>query len=165
MNPGFYKKDNQLLLYAPLAVQHKDYVLLASKRNEYEYPIHGWTWYDSEAAAYAAEGLEVPLNSTSEIISELSSLPDWGGLINALTDSQLLLAYMNLKERGPLLLSRLNGLRDGSVLFEGSDDSLLSIWNFDLVEFDEPTVNAINQAFEMNNVPLKLSSDGTLSVA
>lgn len=165
MNPGFYKKDSQSLLYAPLTVQHKDYVLLASKRDEYEYPMHGWTWYESQAAAYASEGLEVPLNLTNEIISELSSLPDWAGLINALTDSQLLMAYMSLKERGPLLLSRLNGLRDGSTLFQGSNDSLLSIWNFELVQFDEPTVNAMNQAFEINNVPLNLSPDGTLSVA
>lgn len=48
---GFYKNDNTELLYAPNGVVHQDYDLLAENHMNYEYPIDGWAWFDTEEEA------------------------------------------------------------------------------------------------------------------
>ena len=48
---GFYKNDNTELLYAPNGVMHQDYDLLAENHMNYEYPIDGWYWFDTEEEA------------------------------------------------------------------------------------------------------------------
>jgi len=53
---GFYKIDTESLeiLYAPNAVYGPGFTLLKEKYNEYNYPIDGWTWFDSEDEAKIA---------------------------------------------------------------------------------------------------------------
>lgn len=51
MTEGFYKKQNEELLYAPNIVEGSGYVLLAQEKDSYEYPIDGWSWFESEEAA------------------------------------------------------------------------------------------------------------------
>lgn len=48
---GFYTID---LRYAPTAVHGPGFSLLASEKDNYTYPIYGWTWYASRADAVAA---------------------------------------------------------------------------------------------------------------
>lgn len=54
MNPGFYKLENGELLYAPSSVESALFYLSADRRDEYEYPVDGWYWFDSEEAAREA---------------------------------------------------------------------------------------------------------------
>jgi hypothetical protein len=53
---GFYKIDGELL-YAPNYVLNKDWQLLKEEKDNYEYPVHGWRWFDSEDEARQAYGL------------------------------------------------------------------------------------------------------------
>jgi hypothetical protein len=57
---GFYSVDGVELLYAPNAVYgpYGAYTLLRQDQNSYEYPAHGWYWFDSEALA--REFFELP---------------------------------------------------------------------------------------------------------
>lgn len=49
---GFYKFSEEAWFFAPHIVEAPNYILLADNRNEYEYPIDGWTWYDEEPIEY-----------------------------------------------------------------------------------------------------------------
>jgi hypothetical protein len=51
MTAGFYKKDNEELLYAPNIVEGNGFVLVAQDKDQYEYPVDGWYWFDSEEEA------------------------------------------------------------------------------------------------------------------
>ena len=51
MTAGFYKKENDTLFYAPNIIEGDGYVLVAQDKDQYEYPIEGWTWFDSEEEA------------------------------------------------------------------------------------------------------------------
>jgi hypothetical protein len=53
MTAGFYKKENDTLFYAPNIIEGDGYVLVAQDKDQYEYPIDGWTWFDSEEEAKA----------------------------------------------------------------------------------------------------------------
>lgn len=53
MTAGFYKKENDTLYYAPNIVEGDGYVLIAQDKDQYEYPIDGWNWFDSEEEAKA----------------------------------------------------------------------------------------------------------------
>lgn len=48
---GFYKVDQGELLYAPNFVVSPNYELYKEDRANYNYPIDGWTWFDSQAEA------------------------------------------------------------------------------------------------------------------
>ena len=51
MTEGFYKKQNEQLLYGPNTIEGNGYVLLAQDKNAYEYPIDDWYWFESEEEA------------------------------------------------------------------------------------------------------------------
>ena len=53
MTSGFYKKDNEELFYAPNIVEGNRFVLVAQDKDQYEYPVDGWYWFDSEEEAIA----------------------------------------------------------------------------------------------------------------
>ena len=48
---GFYKNDNNILLYGPNGVMSSEYDLLKENHLNYEYPVDGWYWFDSEENA------------------------------------------------------------------------------------------------------------------
>jgi hypothetical protein len=50
-NPGFYKKEDTEIHYAPNIVEAPSYVLIASEKDSYEYPVDGWIWAQSEEDA------------------------------------------------------------------------------------------------------------------
>lgn len=58
---GFYKNDNGTLLYAGSAVIGVQILLVRELKDTYEYPIDGWTWFESEDAARTAYDLPAPL--------------------------------------------------------------------------------------------------------
>lgn len=51
MTEGFYKIDGEELLYAPNIVEGNGFVLIKQDKNQYEYPIDGWKWFNSEEEA------------------------------------------------------------------------------------------------------------------
>ena len=52
---GFYTTNDQgELMHAPNYVIAPDFAIYRDQRTEYTYPVHGWTWYDSESDARAA---------------------------------------------------------------------------------------------------------------
>lgn len=55
---GFY---NEEFSYAPNAVLFPDKTsLLKENKDEYNYPVNGWTWFDSIEEAYASQGKTPP---------------------------------------------------------------------------------------------------------
>lgn len=49
---GFYKNDNNVLLYAPNYVINKNYELYTINSDSYDLPIDGWYWFENEDDAY-----------------------------------------------------------------------------------------------------------------
>ena len=60
MEQGFYKKDNDNVLFGEKAVYNSNYTLLIENKESYSYPIDGWYYFDTKAEAYSAFGLEMP---------------------------------------------------------------------------------------------------------
>jgi hypothetical protein len=54
---GFYKREDDALLYGPHGVLGPEYELTRETRHSNVYPVDGWSWYDSEDAARADLGL------------------------------------------------------------------------------------------------------------
>lgn len=50
---GFYKLENDAVLYADQGVLSPNYELLAQFHDQYTYPVDGWYWFDSADEAYA----------------------------------------------------------------------------------------------------------------
>lgn len=48
---GFYKNDNGTLLYGPNFVLNKNYELRRETKDQHEYPVDGWRWFDTEEDA------------------------------------------------------------------------------------------------------------------
>lgn len=48
---GFYKLDIDELLFVPNFIYSKDFELLREKHAEYNYPIFGWYWFETEEDA------------------------------------------------------------------------------------------------------------------
>jgi hypothetical protein len=58
---GFFKKENNNILYAPDMIAGNGYLLLAAENDTYEYPVDGWIWannLDEAMASFLA--LETP---------------------------------------------------------------------------------------------------------
>lgn len=53
MSAGFYKLQDETLLFAPNYVEGNGYVLFSTELHEYELPIDGWYWFESEEQAKA----------------------------------------------------------------------------------------------------------------
>jgi hypothetical protein len=56
MEAGFYKLTNDgYLHYAPEYVEGQGYLLLKDEKDNYEYPVDGWEWFDSLPSYYTEE--------------------------------------------------------------------------------------------------------------
>ena len=58
VNPGFYFNDNDTLIYGPNYVLNIEFELHKEQKDDYNYPVFGWHWFDSEDEAYAFFGIE-----------------------------------------------------------------------------------------------------------
>lgn len=58
---GFYKKENDNLIYAQNLVLNSEYQLFKELKDEYNYPIDGWYWFDSEDDVYVFFNIEKPI--------------------------------------------------------------------------------------------------------
>lgn len=51
---GFYKNDNEYLLFGPHFVLNANYELRRETHDQHTYPVDGWYWFDSEEQAKEA---------------------------------------------------------------------------------------------------------------
>lgn len=58
---GFYKNDNGFLCYGQNYVLSGSYNLYKEQKNEYQYPVYGWYWFDSEDEARQFLNLPKPI--------------------------------------------------------------------------------------------------------
>jgi hypothetical protein len=65
---SFYKFDQGRVFVAPNSVKSSEYELLATNKDSYTYPVHGWYWFDTDEAAEAA------LATTDEIKKAFAAL-------------------------------------------------------------------------------------------
>ena len=47
MEDGFYKFEDGNWQYAPNFVYGPNYELLRENKDQYQYPVEGWSWYDN----------------------------------------------------------------------------------------------------------------------
>ena len=50
---GFYKLDGEIVLHGPNFVFNANYELRAETKDNHEYPVDGWYWFDTEEDAYS----------------------------------------------------------------------------------------------------------------
>jgi len=62
---GFYKNDNGDLLHGQNYVLAGQYNLYSNEKDQYEYPISGWYWFENEKTAREFFNLP-PLQITTE---------------------------------------------------------------------------------------------------
>jgi len=67
---GFYKVENEMLLYGCQDVFAPDFTLLRNEHNEYEYPIDGWYWFDTEEEAMTFFNIQI-----NDKIKEMTETP------------------------------------------------------------------------------------------
>jgi hypothetical protein len=89
---GFYKAQGEDLLYAPIFVQSATYALLRSDRENYLYPVDGWSWFDSKESAYQYHQIAIPSNAEVEISANYipAKWESWRKEIASLPSFQLL---------------------------------------------------------------------------
>lgn len=56
---GFYKIDENNILYAPNIVWNANYILEIGKKDIYSFPIDGWYWFMEENEARQFFGLSL----------------------------------------------------------------------------------------------------------
>lgn len=56
---GFYKLDNEELLYGPNFILNTNFNLYKEQKDAYTYPIDGWYWFDDENQARTFFGLSL----------------------------------------------------------------------------------------------------------
>ena len=58
LGPGFYRVDQDgIFHHAPNFVLAPDYELRKEQKDQYQLPISGWNWFDTETAARQAFAL------------------------------------------------------------------------------------------------------------
>lgn len=58
---GFYKLDGSVVLNGPNFVVNANYELRAETKNNHEYPVDGWYWFDTNEEAYSFFDIELPI--------------------------------------------------------------------------------------------------------
>lgn len=54
---GFYKLDGETVLHGPNFVLNANYELRKETKDNHEYPVDGWYWFDNDAEAYEFFGV------------------------------------------------------------------------------------------------------------
>jgi hypothetical protein len=57
---GFYKLDGEMVLHGPNFVLHAAYELRKETKDNHEYPVDGWYWFDTDEEAYVFFNVELP---------------------------------------------------------------------------------------------------------
>jgi len=69
MSSGFYKLEGGTLHYGPEYVLSLEYELFWHSKEDYDYPVDGWYWFDSyEEALEFYDDESEPLPDTPEVL-------------------------------------------------------------------------------------------------
>jgi len=60
MEQGFYKYQDEQMLYAPNFVYNKNYTLLIQDKDTYDYPVEGWYLFNTREEAYTFFNVPIP---------------------------------------------------------------------------------------------------------
>lgn len=60
MSSGFYKYESETLLHGPNFVLTSNFELRAESKDQHEYPIDGWSWFDTIEDACLFFNIPVP---------------------------------------------------------------------------------------------------------
>lgn len=71
---GFYKLDGELL-FSPNSVSNSCCDLVRDNKDQYDYPMGGWYWFDTELEAREFFGL--PPEETPPTPDNLPPTPQW----------------------------------------------------------------------------------------
>jgi hypothetical protein len=63
---GFYKYESNNMLFGPNFVKNNEYQLTKETKDQFEYPVDGWHWFESEDEAYLFFNIE-NLNINAEV--------------------------------------------------------------------------------------------------
>ena len=66
MSSGFYKYESEILSYGPNFVLNKNFELRAESKDDYDYPVDGWYWFNTIDDAYAFFNIPIPENNQGE---------------------------------------------------------------------------------------------------
>ena len=58
MSAGFYKYEEPFLHFGANYVLNADYELRKESKDDHEYPVDGWYWFDSQDEAHAFFGID-----------------------------------------------------------------------------------------------------------
>jgi hypothetical protein len=68
---GFYKRDpGGILLFGRYYVLNANYFLKREEYDQHEYPVDGWSWYESEAEAREALGFPSKLEEAFNAMTD-----------------------------------------------------------------------------------------------
>jgi len=68
---GFYKRDpGDILIFGRYFVLNANYHLKRDDHTQYEYPIDGWSWYETEEDARAALGFPTKLEEVFNAMTD-----------------------------------------------------------------------------------------------
>ena len=73
---GFYRRQDDQLIFGRFFVLHADYELHRHLKDTYTYPVDGWHWYDSEAEARLALDLPEPITAAEAAQSLVANMTD-----------------------------------------------------------------------------------------
>lgn len=65
---GFYKNDEGFVLHGHDIVCNSNYILNRDLKDDYNYPIDGWYWFDTIEDAYSF--FNIPLQDSTSIIQK-----------------------------------------------------------------------------------------------
>jgi hypothetical protein len=154
---GFYKKDNDSLLYAPNWVQSKDYTLIRNDKGKYNYPVDGWAWFDDAASAYAANGLSLPSPGDIAIQAQIASNADWEGFkshldTNGIYEQMLAVDFSVATDAFQAISFILGGIETGDNIRQ------INIFYQVFKQKSPPElIKALSDAIAQFNVPIQIS--------
>ena len=97
---GFYKKDQDEILYAAVFVQGPDVLLVRQERENYTYPVDGWNWFDSQEEAYSAYGLPLPEDQSVKISASYIR-PQWAEWRKEMSADPSFQFFLQLIDKSP----------------------------------------------------------------
>jgi hypothetical protein len=67
---GFYKFDGDNFIFAPTFVEGNGFMLISDRKDDYEYPVNGWSWFNTrEDATIFFNGISEITSSTGYLVS------------------------------------------------------------------------------------------------
>jgi hypothetical protein len=64
---GFYKYQDEQLFCAAHIVEGQGILLMCEQKDQYEYSIDGWHWFDSEEEAVEYFGISIEKTNTEDL--------------------------------------------------------------------------------------------------